>query len=49
MNITVINGTEKHGVTYRLKEMFLADFSDNANIIFQRIAPLSALAAQTVS
>lgn len=24
MNITVINGTEKHGVTYRLKEMFLA-------------------------
>ena len=32
MNITVINGTEKHGVTYRLKEMFLADFSDNANI-----------------
>ena len=43
MNITVINGTEKHGVTYRLKEMFLADFSDNANIT------LSALAAQTVS
>ena len=32
MNITVINGTEKHGVTYRLKEMFLAGFSDNANI-----------------
>ena len=23
MKITVINGTEKHGVTYRLKEMFL--------------------------
>lgn len=32
MNITVINGTEKHGVTYRLKEMFLAEFKDNANI-----------------
>ena len=32
MNITVINGTEKNGVTYRLQEMFLADFSDNANI-----------------
>lgn len=22
MKITVINGTEKHGVTYRLKELF---------------------------
>ena len=33
MNITVINGTEKHGVTYRLKEMFLAEFKDKANII----------------
>lgn len=32
MNITVINGTEKHGVTYRLKEMFLAEFQDEANI-----------------
>ncbi len=32
MNITVINGTEKHGVTYRLKEMFLAEFRDKANI-----------------
>lgn len=32
MNITVINGTEKHGVTYRLKEMFLAVFRDKANI-----------------
>lgn len=32
MNITVINGTEKHGVTYRLKEMFLAEFKDKANI-----------------
>ena len=26
MKITVINGTEKHGVTYRLKEIFLQNF-----------------------
>lgn len=32
MNITVINATEKHGVTYRLKEIFLADFKDKVNI-----------------
>ncbi len=32
MNITVINGTEKHGVTYRLKEMFLSEFRGKANI-----------------
>lgn len=32
MNITVINGTEKCGVTYRLKEMFLAGFTDKANV-----------------
>lgn len=32
MNITVINGTEKHGVTYRLKEMFLTEFKDRASI-----------------
>ena len=32
MNITVINGTEKHGVTYRLKEMFLAAFRDKADM-----------------
>ncbi len=32
MNITVINGTEKHGMTYRLKEMFLAEFRDRAII-----------------
>lgn len=32
MNITVINGTEKHGVTYRLKEIFLAEFKGKANI-----------------
>ena len=28
MNITVINGTEKQGITYRLKEMFLKPFRD---------------------
>lgn len=32
MKITVINGTEKHGVTYRLKEMFLAEFKNRAAI-----------------
>lgn len=32
MNITVINGTEKHGMTYRLKEMFLEGFREKANI-----------------
>ncbi len=32
MQITVINGTEKRGVTYRLKEMFLAEFRDRASI-----------------
>ncbi len=32
MNITVINGTEKHGVTYRLKEVFLSDFRGKASI-----------------
>jgi len=32
MKITVINGTEKHGVTYRLKELFLADFRQTAEI-----------------
>ena len=32
MNITVINGTEKHGVTCRLKELFLAEFKERANI-----------------
>lgn len=32
MKITVINGTEKHGVTYRLKEIFLAEFQDKADI-----------------
>lgn len=32
MKITVINGTEKHGVTYRLKERFLERFKPNAEI-----------------
>ncbi len=32
MKITVINGTEKHGVTYRLKEFFLENFKPNAEI-----------------
>lgn len=32
MDITVINRTEKHGVTYRLKEMFLTEFQDKASI-----------------
>lgn len=32
MNVTVINGTEKRGATYRLKEIFLAEFRDKATI-----------------
>lgn len=32
MKITVINGTEKHGVTYRLKESFLSPFKPSAEI-----------------
>lgn len=32
MKIIVINGTEKHGVTYRLKEIFLEQFRDKAEI-----------------
>ena len=32
MKITVINGTEKHGITYRLKEIFLEPFRDRADI-----------------
>ncbi len=32
MKITVINGTEKRGVTYRLKEIFLEPFKDEAEI-----------------
>lgn len=32
MKITVIHGTEKHGVTYRLKEMFLERFRESADI-----------------
>ena len=32
MKITVINGTEKHGVTYKLKELFLDELRDRAEI-----------------
>ena len=32
MRITVINGTEKHGVTYRLKEIFLDELRDMSEI-----------------
>ena len=32
MKITVINGTEKKGATYRLKEMFLEPFRGKADI-----------------
>ena len=32
MKITVVNGTEKHGVTYKLKELFLEPFKDKAEI-----------------
>lgn len=32
MKITVINGTEKRGVTHRLKEMFLEPFRERAEI-----------------
>lgn len=32
MKITVINGTEKHGITYRLKEIFLEQFKEKSEI-----------------
>lgn len=32
MKIVVVNGTEKHGVTYKLKEMFLERFKTKAEI-----------------
>ena len=32
MKITVINGTEKHGITYKLKEIFLDVLRDQAEI-----------------
>ena len=32
MKITVINGTEKHGVTYNLKEVFLDELREGAEI-----------------
>ena len=33
MKMAVINGTEKHGVTFKLKETFLERFRNNAEII----------------
>ena len=33
MKITVINGTEKRGVTFRLKEIFLEQFRDGSEIV----------------
>ena len=32
MKITVINGTEKHGITYKLKETFLEPFKGSSEI-----------------
>ncbi len=32
MKITVINGTEKHGVTYKMKEIFLEEFRNDWDI-----------------
>ncbi len=32
MKITVINGTEKKGITYRLKEIFLDEFRKDSKI-----------------
>ena len=32
MKITVINGTEQQGVTYRLKEIFLQEFGNTAEV-----------------
>lgn len=32
MKITVVNGTEKHGITYKLKEIFLEPFRAKAEI-----------------
>lgn len=32
MKITVVNGTEKHGVTYKLKEFFLEELQEDAEI-----------------
>lgn len=33
MKITVINGTEKKGITYRIKELFLEHLKNNAEIL----------------
>lgn len=42
MKITVINGTEKRGVTYKLKEKFLERFKMNSQIT-NTICPKNAL------
>ena len=44
MKITVINATEKHGVTYRLKERFLQEFEGRRSLstICPRIALIFA-------
>ena len=52
MKITVINGSEKHGVTYRLKEIFLEEFKGKAEITefyLPRDCPAFARGAQPVS
>ena len=41
MKITVINGTEKHGVTYRMKEIFLEQFRDDSEITEYYLPTLS--------
>ena len=33
MKVVVINGTEKKGVTFKIKEMFLDSFRDMADIV----------------
>lgn len=52
MKIIVINGTEKHGVTYRLKEIFLEPFREKAEITefyLPKDCPAFARAVRTVS
>lgn len=51
MKITVINGTEKHGVTYKLKEIFLETFKGSAEITefyLPGTVPLSVRGARSV-
>ena len=49
MKITVINGTEKHGVTYRLKEMFLVAFRPLINDFLRKMAKFRHQENQDVS